>query len=191
MLQIKIYPNDKYSMAEMTQMALEGGAQWLVIAPTEYDDFRETGVEIAGMCREVGVILTIEGTPDHARELGLHGVLVPFGQAAPAVREALGPEAIVGTEVSSVESALAMERADIDYLLLPAAIDEERVAALIGEARDAGCSVPFVAYVDNPCATDYKMLLSLGFSGFYVVKGFFEADDPVEKISEVLKSMQK
>ena len=175
-------------MAEMAQMAVEASAQWLVLAPgSDFSDFRETGLEIATLCREAGILLTIEGNADQARELGLHGVFVPAGQSAVAFREALGPEAIVGTEVSSAESALAMERADIDYIVLPSDMLPEAVSALIAEARAAGCSLPFVADVHNPLHADLRSLLDCGYAGFIASDGLFEQGDPVENISQILE----
>lgn len=186
MLQIKIAPTDRYSLAEMAQMAVEAGAQWIVVAPGDESHFRDTGVEIADLCREAGIILTLEGSTDMARELGLHGLFVPAGQSAPAAREALGPEAIVGTEVASAESALALEKADIDYVCLPAQTNIEHAAEIIGRARRAGCTLPFVAEVHNALAADYAALAAAGYAGFVADDGIFNGSDPVADIESLL-----
>lgn len=186
MLQIKIAPSDRYSLAEMAQMAVEAGAQWIVIVPGDESHFRDTGLEIATLCREAGIILTLEGSTNMTRELGLHGLFVPAGQSAPAAREALGPEAIIGTEVASAESALALEKADIDYVCLPADTNGEQAAEIIGRARQAGCTMPFVAEVQNALEADYAALAAAGYAGFVAEDGIFDASDPVADIENLL-----
>lgn len=186
MLQIRISPDQNYSLAEMAQMALEGGARWLVLAPGDESDFRDTGMEISQMCREAGVILTLEGSIDMARELGLHGIYVPAGASVPQARADMGPEAIIGTLVASAESALALEKADIDYVTLPADTDDARAAGIIEAARRGGCTLPFVAVVDGLSPRVFAEKSAAGFSGFVAVDGVFDSADPVALIKESL-----
>lgn len=186
MLQIRIKPSDRYSLSEMAQMAVEAGAQWIVVAPGDESDFRDTGLEIAALCREAGIILTLETGADMARELGVHGIYVPAGSSAPAAREALGPEAIVGTEVSSAESALALEKADIDYVTLPEGMPDGEAASVIAAARAAGCTMPIVAVVEDALRADYSAKIAAGFSGFVAVDGIFESSDPVAEMERLL-----
>ena len=91
--------NDRYSVAELVQMAVEGGCRWIRIDLPDADEayMLELGEQIVPLCREAGVILTIDNHPDIARKLGLHGVHVSDKALNPvALREELGPEAVIG-----------------------------------------------------------------------------------------------
>ena len=53
-----------------------------------------------------------------------------------ALREELGPEAVIGVTVADVGTALAMAKADIDYVQLNDDFDAERIAAFYGSTCD-------------------------------------------------------
>ena len=76
MLQFIARINDRYSVAELAQMAIEGGCHWVELdLPDASDDFvRETALELKNLCMETGTFLTIVDRPEVAKEAGLHGV---------------------------------------------------------------------------------------------------------------------
>ena len=59
MLQVVITPNDNYSLAEMAQMAVEGGAKWLQLRVPGLPDneVREAVPDVVALCREAGITL--------------------------------------------------------------------------------------------------------------------------------------
>ena len=121
MLQIIISPSERYSIGEMAQMAVEAGATWLVLSLPETDAgaMREMCADIVELCRESGVMLSVENNVVAARELALHGVFLSNNEVSPVkVREELGAEAIIGAVVGTPDAALSLERADIDYVAL-------------------------------------------------------------------------
>ena len=105
MLQYILTESNRYSVAELAQMAIEGGCQWISLSldGIEEDNLRDTiGPELVDMCKEAGVFLTVEDNPELARQLGLHGVrlsrkfLTNHTESSPnALREERGPEAVI------------------------------------------------------------------------------------------------
>lgn len=86
MLQYILTESSRYSVAELAQMAIEGGCGWIDLHLPSLSDteLRELlAPDIIGMCREAGVFLTIDDREAVARELGLHGVRYTL-QGAPA-----------------------------------------------------------------------------------------------------------
>ena len=78
MLQIIISFSERYSIGEMAQMAVEAGASWLVLSLPGNDagQTREMCADVVELCRESGVMLSIENCVESARELAMHGVFL-------------------------------------------------------------------------------------------------------------------
>lgn len=188
MIQIRIAPDERYSLSEMAQMAVEGGCGWIVLAMPGADpgEWRDVGAELVPLCRDAGVILTVEDDVAAVRELGAHGVYLHIGSNAAKIREDLGPEAIVGAEVGSADAAVALGKADIDYLTIAPSCGDPK--ALIAASRTGGAEVPFVAVcsADDVIANSASYLAD-GFVGFYVTGGVFDAADPVDVVGQLQK----
>ncbi len=190
MIQIIITPNNKYSLGEMAQMAVEAGAMWLQLRVPDISDeeLREACTDIITLCRESGVILTVEDRVDMARELGLHGVFLHTGAQSPiSVRQDMGPEAIIGAEIGSPDTALALAGADIDYVALHET--GAQASALINEIRKGNCEIPVVAYMPGAELTSDSIdaILGEGFNGICTDGNFFDGSDPVAAIEAILK----
>lgn len=186
MLQIIISPSERYSIGEMAQMAVEAGATWLVLSLPETDAgaMREMCADIVELCRESGVMLSVENNVEATRELALHGVFLTNNGVSPVkVREELGAEAIIGAVVGTPDAALSLERADIDYVAL-----RQSDPALIMAVRNAGGQIPVVAYMPDfvPTHENIALIKADGFSGLCAGPKFFETEDPVASISETI-----
>lgn len=191
MLQIIITPNNNYSLGEMAQMAVEAGALWIQLRVPEMSDeeLREASADIITLCRESGVILTVEDRIDVARELGPHGVFLHAGGASPfTVRQDLGAEAIIGAEIVSPDAAVTLARADIDYVALP--MSGAHAAEIIDEIHKGGSSIPVVAYLPDKELTTQSVseILADGFNGICSDGKFFDKTDPVAAISAIVNS---
>lgn len=177
-------------MAESAQMAVEAGAKWLVLDPGELsdDDVCREAADIVTLCRDGGVILTIKNNVEVARKLGLHGVYLTAGtHSAVAVREQLGPEAIIGAEIASASAAGAMASADIDYVCLTSCAD---TAKIISEIHACAIEIPVVAYRPGSILTpeDVSAFLEQGFNGICGGNGIFSTvADPVAEIEKIIK----
>lgn len=193
MLQVVITPNDNYSLAEMAQMAVEGGAQWLQLRVPGLpdDEVREAAPDVVALCREAGIMLTIENDVALARELELHGVFVHRGAEDPVkLRETLGAEAIIGAEVTDADQACALAAADIDYVALGDSVKDAK--SVIDAIRAAGCHIPVVAYRPLSAFSDEEIaLLSAdGFSGLCGGAGIFSEADPAGRIRAIIAELK-
>lgn len=193
MLQFIARINDKYSVAETAQMAIEGGCKWIELdLPGCSDEFvRNTALELKNLCVETGTFLTIVDRPEVAREAGLHGVQLRGTRAAEAaaVREQLGAEAIIGIEAASAADILKVQNLDIDYATLPAGLPLERVAAIVADVRKAESRLPVVASGEFSPEEAIEAIVA-GASGVAVSSAIISADDPVEATVLLVEALQ-
>lgn len=118
------------SEAEARQ-ALDAGYGWLhMLSGAELD-------AVIPPAREADAILTLES--DHQRVLQtlIHGVVLgPSDTPAAAVREQLGPHAIIGCRVASLFEILNLAPLDVDLFVLDLPADQ--AAEIIRLARAKG-----------------------------------------------------
>ncbi len=190
MLQFIPCENNKYSVAELTQMAIEAGCGWiqLHLPDASNADIRDLAAELIPLCKEAGVILTIEDRPELARDLGIHGVHLTDNShgSARKVREDLGAGAIIGIQVADPQSILSLKGADIDYVTLNPTLTADRCRQIIADARNAGSEMPIVV-----TGTDIPEMITTGASGFAVPYSgpLADADDPVAAISSYIDTI--
>ncbi len=188
MLQFIAQINDKYSIAESVQMAIEGGCGWIQLRLPDMTDseIRQMSDDIITMCREAGVFLTIEDRVEAARELHIHGVhLNRLDRPAAELREELGAEAVIGIGVGDAASVIALRNADIDYVSVDASMPLDQIKALISTVREAGVTIPVVVSGDiRP--DDAQAFMEAGASGIATGRYLIESRDPVEAVGKML-----
>ena len=184
MLQYILSHSERYSAAELAQMAIEGGCEWICVHMPELSDHELKAVMQEGVldvCREAGRILTIDDRPELAAELGVHGVRLSlqYQTANPAtaseLREKIGPEAIIGLEVVDPAVLTTLAKADIDFAYLPARFTAEERATFI---KTASSALPVVAQGEFSNTEAADTIMS-GFKGVAVSKAITDAPDPV------------
>lgn len=183
--------NERFSVPELAQMAIEGGCRWLRLDGTDADDenIRELCAEIVPLCQESGVMLSLDGKPQMAKELGLHGVHIHDKNVKPAdVREELGPEAVIGVTCGDPSLALLLMKADIDYVQLPDHFDEGEIAGFMLDFRELDPHYPIVA-LGGDSAASCAGIMALGVSGVAVEIGKLKGDDPVKEIAGIIESV--
>lgn len=186
MLQFIATVDERYSIPEQIQMVTEGGCAWVQLRVPGMDDaeIRELAGEIVPLCRETKTILVIEDHVELARELSLHGVHLNGGaMPAAAVRELLGPEAIIGVQSPDVTALAALKAADIDYVTF-SPMSAERLAERLEAARRPGFDLPVVAELkEGDPATVMK---KAGCSGVALHGLVMDASDPVEATVRII-----
>ncbi len=190
MLQIIIEPNEKYTLGEMGQMAVEGGAAWIILRCNGMSDnqIKEETSDLISLCRESGTILTIENHYKLAESLGIHGVFATDKTLqAQFLRNTMGPEAMIGMLVSTATQAYHLESADIDY----AAVDNRETGLdILSDLRGKSNMYPIVLCGDFGIE-DLPAIVADGFSGICTGKTAFESKDPAEYISNMLSTLSK
>ncbi len=189
MLQFIAQTNDRYSVAETVQMAIEGGCRWIQLHLPDLtdEDIKAMTPDIIALCKESAAFLMIEDRPELAKELGLHGVHVKTitDRSAAAIREELGPEAVIGVDVASAAAVMALRTADIDYVTLPADMRPGEIAELVTTVRDAGIETPIVATGDIT-PEDALVYMAAGVSGVATGRPLIDAKDPVKEVEMML-----
>ena len=189
MLQFIAQTNDRYSVEETVQMAIEGGCRWIQLHLPDLtdDDIKAIAPDIIALCKESAAFLMVEDRPELAKELGLHGVHVKdiTDRSAAKIREELGPEAVIGVDVASAAAVMALRNTDIDYVTLPADMRVGEITEIISTVRDAGIEIPIVATGDiSP--EDALVYMAAGVSGVATGRPLIDAENPVKEVELML-----
>lgn len=188
MLQILLRPNNRYSVAECAQMAIEADAQWLILDIPAADAVRDEINAIVELCRDAGVMLTCTDV-ELAKEYKMHGVFLTDPAAdAVALRDELGPEAVVATVIDDAELAPTLENSDIDYVAV--AIEHSKLTP--DAIRATGYGIGIVAYAPALPADfeRFEELRRQGYNGICAGPAVFEyADDPIAFISHIIERL--
>ena len=194
MLQYILSHSERFSAAELAQMAIEGGCDWICVRMPELSDDELKAVLQEGVldvCRESGRILTIDDRPDLAAELGVHGVRLSlqYQTAHPAtaaeLREKLGPEAIIGLEIIDPTVTKSLAQADIDFAYLPVRFTADERAKFIKKASRA---LPVVAQGEFTDREVADTIMS-GFKGVAVSAAITDAPDPAAATATLLHAV--
>ncbi len=175
--------------------AIEGGATAVQLRAPELADaeLRPLAADLAGRCRDAGVLFVVNDRADVAAEVGA-GAHVGQGDDPAAARERLGEDGVLGISVSNVEEALAASGAGADYLGItvwatrtkPEATPQgiHGVRAVV-EAVD----LPVVA-IGGIDAVNAREVLEAGASGVAVVSAVGAAPDPVAATRALVESVE-
>lgn len=91
-------------------------AKWIRMTVSS-DISDETYNNISGLCKDAGVILTIEDDYESLKKFHCHGIHLNQGSVhAQIVRNELGAEPIVGVTVQSPSEVIALRGNDVDYV---------------------------------------------------------------------------
>lgn len=193
MLQFIAETNGTYSIAEQMQMVIEGGCAWIQLRLPDVSDegIRELAGEIIPLCKETATILTLENRIELAKDLGIHGVHITETDLDPAtVRQLLGPEAIIGVQVSSAASVITLQDKDIDYATFDPVMTIYDIKKAVNEIRDAGVGIPLVATGDIP-VEKVKETIDAGVNGIATGRIIAQAEDPVGYTSMIIDTLKK
>jgi thiamine-phosphate pyrophosphorylase len=141
--------------------------------------------ELRGICEEAGALFMVNDDVELARLSEAAGVHLGQEDAPIAhARRVLGPDAVVGRSVSSVEEALEAVREDADYLgvgtvyATPTKPDAEvKGLRLVREIAAVGLPVPWFA-IGGVTFETAREVARAGAPGFAVVRALLDADDP-------------
>lgn len=173
-------------------MAVEADCDWLCIhLPTEVASEQLQG-DCLEMCRDEGILVTIDDLPDTARTLGLHGVRLtrdyPAGTdpaAVAAVREDLGPEAIIGVEVDKLDNIADLIAADIDFVTFDASVGFDKAEQFIKTVKSRFPDLAIVAQGDfSPERA--RQYLQCGFNAIAIGSVVDNAPDFISELKKFL-----
>ncbi len=199
MLQYILSESENYSVAELAQMAIEGGCLWISLSLPEMSDEalgEAVSPEVVDMCKEAGVFLTVDNRPELARRLGLHGIRLSLDymnshpETSPmALREELGPEAVIGVEVSDPSAVPALMSADIDFVSIPAGFSREQRKSFVDTLRKLEIKLPVVAQGDFSPEEAVEAIAD-GCNGVAVCASITNENDPVKATEALLRGLE-
>jgi thiamine-phosphate pyrophosphorylase len=149
-------------------------------------------VELKEICKRSGALFTVNDDAELARLSGAHGVhLGQEDEPIASARETLGPSAVIGRSVSSVEEAREAVREGADYLgvgtvyATPTKPEEAAAGpALLQEISGAAVPVPWFA-IGGVTLETAREVAEAGAPGFAVVRAVLDAEDPAAAAREL------
>ncbi|MBR5436338.1 MAG: thiamine phosphate synthase [Muribaculaceae bacterium] len=116
-----IVASDVKSAADSCRSSLEAGEEWIRLDLRGLDDAKSDKVaeEVVALCSASGAILTLVDDIERTERLKVHGIHLTDSDSDTlrAVRERLGANAIIGTDITSndADEISRLRALDIDY----------------------------------------------------------------------------
>ena len=200
MLQFISHHSEKYSYLDSIRLALQGGCRWIQLRMKDAtdDEVRPVAIAAQQLCREYGATFIIDDRVELVRELGADGVHLgkndmPIAEA----RRKLGPDYIIGGTANTIWDVKAHYRAGADYIgcgpfrftttkkNLSPVLGLDGYRRIVIEMRAAHIDIPVVA-IGGIAENDIHDILNTGIDGIALSGTVLRADDPVEKMKEIL-----
>ena len=176
----------RYSALEQTKAAVAGGATIVQYRNKTFtpDDFEEV-VEICRLCKSNSIPFIVNDDIILAKAVGANGVHVGQTDQAPKIaRQILGPDAIIGVSVSTVDEFSKTDLSECDYMgsgpvyATGTKPDAKRVIGLAGLKTICNLSpIPVVA-IGGIDPSNAKYCLETGAVGISVITTVSRSEDP-------------
>lgn len=169
---------------EIAEAAIAGGATAIQLrAPEVGDDaLLPLARQVAARCRTAGVLFVVNDRVGVAAAAGA-GAHVGQSDDPSVAREAVGPDAVLGISVSTVEQVEAAERAGADYLGVTVwatrTKPDARPRGLGGLREIARATALPVVGIGGIDASNAREVIDAGAAGVAVISAVANAEDPV------------
>jgi len=204
-IQFISHPSERYSYLDTIGMALQGGCRWIQLrmkGATD-DEVRPVAIEARRLCREAGATLIIDDRVALVKELQADGVHLgkqdmPIGEA----RRLLGSDFIIGGTANTFDDVKAHYEAGADYIgcgpyrftttkaKLSPILGLESYRDITSRMKAEGIALPIVA-IGGIEAEDISDILATGVTGIALSGAVVRADDPVEKMKEIISITER
>ena len=200
MLQFISHYTEQYSYLDSIRLALEGGCRWIQLRMKDASDeeVRPIAFEALHLCRNVGATFIIDDRVELVKELGADGVHLgkndmPISKA----RQMLGSSFIIGGTANTFEDVKAHHEASANYIgcgpfrftstkkNLSPVLGLDGYRRIVIEMRAAHIDIPIVA-IGGIAQDDIHHILNTGIDGIALSGTVLRADDPVEKMKEII-----
>lgn len=191
------------STREIVAAAIDGGIDAVQLREkhTTARERYELGIELRELTREAGIDLLVNDRVDIAAAIGADGVHLGDDDLSIAVaRSILGPDAVVGRSVSSVEGAQAAEANGADYLGVGAVfattsktdVEEENNGIGLDHVTGIAASVevPLVG-IGGLTAENAASVITAGADGVAVISAITAAEDPARATRELQTAVER
>lgn len=197
--------NERYGYLDSVRIALLGGCRWiqLRIKNATDDEVRPIAIEAQRLCREAGATFIIDDRVELVRELRADGVhLGKNDMPIAAARQLLGPGFIIGGTANTFADVKAISEAGGDYVgcgPFRFTTTKEKLSPILGldgyrhivsRMQTEGICIPIVA-IGGIEADDIQPILATGVTGIALSGAVLRADNPVEKMKEIVTTETK
>lgn len=176
----------KGDLVDLVAAACAGGCRWLSLREKDLKPAEQIALfaRIADVARRFGARVTLHGPAQLARAARADGAHLPGGSDAAAARALLGPDALVGLSLHTLEEAARADPACLDYVTASPvfasaskpgygpALGTDGLAAFVSAS-----AVPVIA-LGGVIAGNAARCRAAGASGVAVMGGVMGADDP-------------
>ncbi len=192
--------NERYGYLDSVRIALLGGCRWIQLRMKNAtdDEVRPTAIEAQRLCREAGATFIIDDRVELVRELRADGVhLGKNDMPIAAARQLLGPGFIIGGTANTFADVKAISEAGGDYVgcgPFRFTTTKEKLSPILGldgyrhivsRMQAEGIGIPIVA-IGGIEADDIQPILATGVTGIALSGAVLRADNPVEKMKEIV-----
>ena len=192
--------NERYGYLDSVRIALLGGCRWIQLRMKNAtdDEVRPTAIEAQRLCREADATFIIDDRVELVRELRADGVhLGKNDMPIAAARQLLGPGFIIGGTANTFADVKAISEAGGDYVgcgPFRFTTTKEKLSPILGldgyrhivsRMQAEGICIPIVA-IGGIEADDIQPILATGVTGIALSGAVLRADNPVEKMKEIV-----
>ena len=200
MLQFISHYTERYSYLDSIRLALEGGCRWIQLRMKDAtdDEVRPIAMAAQQMCREAGATFIIDDRVELVRELHADGV--HLGKNDMPIREArriLGPDFIIGGTANTFDDVKLHYESSADYIgcgpfrftttkqKLAPVLGLDGYRSIVSQMRAANINIPIVA-IGGITEDDIPAILATGITGIALSGTVLRAENPVQKMNELL-----
>ena len=200
MLQFISHYTERYSYLDSIRLALEGGCRWIQLRMKDAtdDEVRPIAMAAQQMCREAGATFIIDDRVELVRELHADGV--HLGKNDMPIREArkiLGPDFIIGGTANTFDDVKLHYESSADYIgcgpfrftttkqKLAPVLGLDGYRSIVSQMRAANINIPIVA-IGGITENDIPAILATGITGIALSGTVLRAENPVQKMNELL-----
>ncbi|MEP9351680.1 thiamine phosphate synthase [Xanthobacter sp. KR7-225] len=176
----------KSDLPDVVAAACAGGCRWLSLREKDLAAAAQIALfaRMAAIARPCGARVTLHGAAQLARAAGADGVHLPGGSDPAEARALLGPHALVGLSLHTLEEAARADPAALDYVTAsPVFLTASKpghgpALGLDGLAAFArACRVPVIA-LGGVDAANAGACRAAGAAGLAIMGGVMRAHDP-------------
>lgn len=191
MLQFATSESSRHTIGNQIKTALDAGCGWIRITGKPDASAVEEAIP---PCQEAQAILVLDDDIKLVDRLRIHGLhLTQWSRGSViAVREELGPHAILG--VTCADSSLITELSglDVDYMVVPAPDEGNPIDFYISfmeKLKESKSEIHAVAAGNLPVSS-YPAILATGIEGFEISGDVLDAPDPSSFINLAISTLR-
>ena len=185
---------------DIIKEAVRGGVSVVQLREkgTDIAEFLRIGESLLDILSPMGIPLIINDSVEIALAIGADGVHLGQGDISIAeARRILGPKAIIGLSIETLEQAWAAESLELDYIAAspifrtPTKVDTSKPWGLEGLKLLCGMTRYPVVSIGGITIENTEDVITAGSSGISVVSAIFNAESPRKAARELLIKIEE